>query len=401
MKLIPVLTSVLTLIVCSWVEAAENKDVAEIGKPTPAMSTDIARMGESFPACSSSWTSSPRAWDVNQCSSSKSCFSNCCLLPEFPPPRFYTRFRGLALKRDGDGYVPFAALVVPPPNSVASVVLDSRDVDLPFEAGGELFVGCRLFSNLYLEFTYFALNKSDERAVVRDSTPNAVGGNGDLFSPFGDFGLSPLNQYDYNNYASVRYQTQLSNYELNLRKMLHMPPGRLRCSFLSGIRANQIDEDFSYRTTSDIPALAGTDNLIRTKTRNSLLGAQIGGLFEFYIDPRWWINCELEAAICQNEVTLESVYTQTSGVGGSTSHIHTHSEDDTSFVGEIVVSLVYEFSENLTTEVGYRAVWVTGLALATENLQTDTGLLILGPPSLSKDADVVYHGPHMGITLRW
>jgi hypothetical protein len=46
-------------------------------------------------------------------------------------------------------------------------------------------------------------------------------------------------------------------------------------------------------------------------------------------------------------------------------------------------------------------MWITGLALASQNLPTDINLLALGPAQVQQCGDVVYHGPHVGFVLAW
>jgi hypothetical protein len=418
---IPVITiSFLALIAGGWAEAADELNqpipepaVAPVQEANPengyperrerAPAMAMGTVAESSPcqSCSSGVMCGPRPWPMSACPSSEGCPPACCLLPEFPQPRLYARLRGLALKRDGDEHVLFARLGEPIPGATLTNVLSNNSVELPFEGGGEVLVGWMVVPSYNVEFTYFELNSWDEQAAVRDSTANSAGGHGNMFSPFGDFGLFPINQLDYNDFASLRYRSWMNNFELNLRHVLPMPPSRLRASWLFGGRVMRIDDDLAYLTTSDIPALTGTENAIDTVTRNRLLGAQIGGLFEWHVEPAWWVNFEMVGAICHNEIDLDTSYTATSGAGGSTTYVHHRDESNTSFVGEIELSFVYERNRHLSAEVGYRAMWITGLAVGVENFQTNADLLTLGPPALNDSGVLVYHGPHAGVTLRW
>ncbi|MCX7426578.1 MAG: BBP7 family outer membrane beta-barrel protein [Planctomycetia bacterium] len=410
----------LALIAGGWAEAADELNqpipepaVAPVQEANPengyperrerAPAMAMGTVAESSPcqSCSSGVMCGPRPWPMSACPSSEGCPPACCLLPEFPPPRLYARLRGMALKRDGDEHVLFARLGEPIPGATLTNVLSNNSVELPFEGGGEVLVGWMVVPSYNVEFTYFELNSWDEQAAVRDSTANSEGGHGNMFSPFGDFGLFPINQLDYNDFASLRYRSWMNNFELNLRHVLPMPPSRLRASWLFGGRVMRIDDDLAYLTTSDIPALTGTENAIDTVTRNRLLGAQIGGLFEWHVEPAWWVNFEMVGAICQNKIDLDTSYTATSGAGGSTTYVNHREDSNTSFVGELELSFVYERNRHLSAEVGYRAMWITGLAVGVENFQTNADLLTLGPPALNDSGVLVYHGPHAGVTLRW
>ena len=336
----------------------------------------------------------PAAQHASRCAKPPGCPPPCDPLPEYPPPTWYVRLQALILKRDADRDVVFATLG--DPNAVA---LDTDDLDFPFQGGGEIFVGRMIVPTHYLEFSYFGINSWDETAAVRDESFNALGGSGNLYSPFGDFGADPISDFDYNNFASVAYESRLNNFEVNCRHDLPMPPIGLNTSFLFGGRAMLIEEDLDYLTRAAALAdiLPARTNRIGTGTENRLLGLQIGGLFEFHIEPCWWIDFEILGAICQNEITLDSRYQRDDVLVAD----FRRDDSQTAFVGDLSLSLVYECSRWLTTEIGYRALWITGLALAAENLQTDPEILTLGPPQLVDDGEVVYHGPHVGVTVRW
>ncbi len=342
---------------------------------------------------------------TTRCCMTRNCPPPCCPLPECPPPTLYARFRGMALMRDADEHVDFAALGITAEGESPDIVLNTNSVKFPFSGGGEILLGWMIVPSHSIEFSYFGLSSWNRSAAVRDNTANDVGGFGDLFSPFGAFGNTfagtPLEQFDYNDLAAVEYRSRLNNFELNLRHQLPIPPIGLRTSFLFGGRAMQLDDDLQYRTTSDMPTLSGTRNTILTQTRNRLLGVQVGGLFEFHVDPGWWINFGMKGAICQNKIDLYSRYQAESGTGGTQTYFHSRSEGQTSFVGDLDLSLIYECSRCMTAEVGYRAIWITGLALGAENLQTNPELLTLGPLALDDKGQAVYHGPHVGVTVRW
>jgi hypothetical protein len=106
----------------------------------------------------------------------------------------------------------------------------------------------------------------------------------------------------------------------------------------------------------------------------------------------------MKGGICQNDIDLHTVYTPDSA---AIPYTQRRDEKQTSFVGELNLALVYEFGPCLTAEVGYRALWITGLALGAENFQTNPDLLTLGDPALNDEGQVVYHGPHVGLTARW
>lgn len=389
-------TMVLVLGTVGTVRAAQGDDAPlPNGETLPAAQAVPAPVVAPAPAPACPPCTVPLAVSAG-CCVPDNCPPTDCPLPEYPLPCFYARFGVLGLKRDTGEHVDFATLGTPD-----QVVLSTGDVRFPFQGGGEILLGMAIAPTYYLESSYFGLSSWNQTAAVRNSDANALvpAGEGNLMSPFGGFGDTPDADYDYNNYAAVAYHSQLENYELNLRHQLPMPSIGLRSSFLFGGRGMRIDDGLLYETDSD----RGVSNSLLTQTRNRLLGLQIGGLFEFHVDPGWWINLDLKGAICQNKIDLDTTYTNVGGTSAVTPGTYRNGRDEsqTSFVGDIGLSLVYEFGRAVTADVGYRAIWVTGLATGADNLPTDVNLAMLGPPTLHDDRTAVYHGPRAGLTVRF
>jgi hypothetical protein len=51
--------------------------------------------------------------------------------------------------------------------------------------------------------------------------------------------------------------------------------------------------------------------------------------------------------------------------------------------------------------IGYQALLIDGLALASENFDRNVAILTAGPAELVHDGSVVYHGPFVGLTTTW
>jgi len=321
-----------------------------------------------------------------------------CDVPCFSaPPRcpLYFQLEAVMLRRDVHGAFDAATL-----DSTDNLVLSTRDLDMPFNVGPRILVGHTFDDSPYqVEFSLFWLSDLNESAAVRDNTLNVEGTLGNLFSPFTGFGLNPVVGLDYNNLVSIREFSFMQNYELNLRRQLPMPQERLATSFLIGARFVGVREQFDYFSQSDAP-LPGTTNLVNVRTRNELYGFQIGQLFQFNVDRQWWIDTELKGAICNNSAGQATDYTQTIA-GVPSPYSTTQSRNGTSFIGDIALTLVCRPTAHLTTRIGYQAIWITGMAIAAKNLNTDIDILMNGPAQLNLRGTVVYHGPHAGLEFTW
>ena len=244
------------------------------------------------------------------------------LFPCSPAARLVCHGRWGRVRRNPTRGVNFAATQLLPttPGGVppVNIVLSTRDFNYDFAGAGHILIG-HTFNECYqLEGGYTTVGESEDMLAIRDNAPNALGGHGNLFSPFGGFGTNPIAGLDYNNFAQIHYISSLQTGELNIRRQLPMPPGKLTASILFGVRYVDLPEDFYYNTQSDVPAPAGATNAIHVATTNQLIGPQIGALFEFYVENRWWVNFEMKAAVMNNRAEQSTTYHNVEARGSPT-----------------------------------------------------------------------------------
>jgi hypothetical protein len=312
-----------------------------------------------------------------------------------------------ALHRNPTHGYDFASLGTLPtlPSGSASgptdMVLSTRNYYYDFAAAGRVLIGHTINDCIQIEGVYMGMSEADNMAAVRDATPNALGGNGNLFSPFGGFGTTPITGLDYNNLAQIRYTSSLQGGELNVRRQLPMPPERLVTSIIFGVRYIGLPETFDYLTQSDVPAPGGSSNSIHVSTNNQMIGPQIGALFEFYVENRWWVNVEMKAAIMDDQAQQSTTYVNVDNNGVSTQYVSSRHEDHTAFAGDLALTFVYRWSPHFSTRLGYQALWLQNVALAPDNFNADINIVKLGPAQLNHDAGTVYHGPFAGLEFGW
>lgn len=299
-----------------------------------------------------------------------------------PRPRLYGVFDGGALRRNPAHAVNFAAI-----NGPGNIALSTNNFNYDFSAMGHVLVGYTINECLQIEGSYMAAAEAEDTAAVR--------GPGNLFSPFGGFGASPIVGVDFNNFAQIRYNSSLQGGELNIRRQVPVPPGRLTTSILIGVRYIGLPEEFDYSTESLV-----ANNSIRVSTNNQMVGPQIGALFEMYVDNRWWTVFEMKGALLNNRAT-QTTSGDINFLGAATPLSASVQEDHTSFAGDLALTFVYRWLPHLTTRLGYRALWLTNVALAPDNLNPDVNMLVQGPAQLNHNSQTVYHGPFAGIEVGW
>ncbi len=308
------------------------------------------------------------------------------------PPRcpWYVQADGLFIKRDRIDSVNVATLANPN-NSVFS----TDNINSPFRGGPRLLVGHTLGDSRWqIDGTYFLLDSWNDSAAIYNFTSNPIppGGQGNLFSPFTNFGQPASTAYDYNYFVSIRELSQLQNGELNLRYLVPMPHECLTVKFLLGLRYMSINEQFDYYAAS----MVHTPLSISTRTTNDLVGPQIGGEFYFFATPQCWIDLGIKGALCNDRALQDTNGTLSGPVVASRKAC-----DATAYVGDLDLSLVWQITPHWLTRIGYQAIWVNNIAMAARNFGQPASILVNGPPQIDTIGRAVYHGPHVGLEVSW
>jgi len=341
----------------------------------------------------------PPCWSpsCDECDLIRSRCPNKCDYILFPPRLgWYFAADGGGLVRQLTREVNFAAAA-----NLTNTVLSTRDLDADFKMAGHFLVGHSLNECFQIEGVFTGVAAADNTATVRNTTRNSLGGQGILSSPFGGFGSSAVSGLDFNDFAQIHYHSSLRGAELNIRRQVPMPPDRLMASVIFGVRYLDLPEGFDYLTHSNAPTPGGARNTIHVATDNQMVGPQIGTLFEMYIDNRWWMNFEAKAAVLNNRARQSTLFNNVSHTAFAGEFAFSDHGDHTAFAGELDLTFVYRWSPGLITRLGYQALFMSGVALATENLGTSITLLTQGPAQLNHDGSILYHGPYAGIEFGW
>jgi hypothetical protein len=224
-------------------------------------------------------------------------------------------------------------------------------------------------------------------------------GNPSGLDPAAEGDFAPIEGRDYNNYAQIRFSSRLNSAEGNLRRRLPVSSGRYyqgEASWLIGVRYMKIEEEFGYLTRSPLPG-GGTYNQVDVATDNNMIGPQLGAMAQFLVHDRAWIDVEIKGALLFSEARNTTYADLYGGEGVRAIATTRGSEDSTAFLGDLSVNLNYQFAPSLTVRAGYNAFWLDGVALASENFNSDVDMLLNGPAQVNHDGRVVYHGPSLGI----
>jgi len=297
------------------------------------------------------------------------------------------------LWRDANDKRPFATL-----GALGPVALSTSDLDSESAAGARVMLGKTLGPWYRLEASYFGAYTWSSDAAIRNLDTNDQNGVGNLYSPFSGFGdPAGIVGVDYNDFASIRLTSRMNNGEINLRRRLLMRPGYYESSFLVGARYLDITERFNYYTESTTPGPGITSNEVGIHTQNQMIGFQIGLLSQFLFQPRCWVDFEMKGGVFQNKTSLDRDYTVSTAGAPANTYFGHDSRNGTSFVGDLSLQFNYQFARHWTFVAGYNVMWVTGVAIAPRNFNSDTAILTLGPTIVDNSGTITYHGPNFGI----
>jgi hypothetical protein len=302
-------------------------------------------------------------------------------------PNFYAAIDAVSLAREIDEDQVFATL-----NTPTNDVLNVNDLGFHQEAGMRATIGAKLSRCYVIEMTAMGLSDWKETGEVSDASLNAAGTAGNLFSPFSGFGSPPVVGLDFNDFASIRLISSLDTFELNLRQRLaSFETASFAAAAIYGFRYLSVDELLEYRTHSTLPVPAGSTNAIDVAMDNHLYGFQLGASLDYRV-ATCWINLEGKAAVCHNGIVEEvaaSMVSRADPVNAPLDRIR--EEGSTAVVGHLSATVEVELARNWVGRIGYQAIVVDGLALASQS----------GPAELLHDASALYHGPIAGLVIAW
>jgi hypothetical protein len=190
--------------------------------------------------------------------------------------------------------------------------------------------------------------------------------------------------------AVSSYASRIGSLELNLK---HRSTALPRWKWIAGFRMLELDEHLDT-LFSDPNAVLG-DIAYNVDTRNRLYGFQLGGEFDVVSGCNWCVRGFLKGGIYGNEAnntsTLDCVDNPFCAFNETPLG---ENKSRTAFVGETGISVKYCVFDNLALRADYRAIWVDGVALASEQINATSSLNFNG---ISTSGDVFYHGGFLGL----
>jgi hypothetical protein len=339
----------------------------------------------------------------------------CHLFPASPNPWLYLQAEVAPLFRDPDHDVFFQSAGPQGP-----IVLGTNTLEPEFQGGLRFLVGGRVNDLYRVETIFVGLHRWNDTDTARDFEANALNIEGNLFSPFTNFGDPALNLdggpdgvvgVDFNQLASLNVRTTFDSVESNV--LVDIPRMRnLESSMMLGVRYLRIDDELAYQTESNVPSdVVESAVTVQNAIDNNLIGLQLGYRGRFLVERRMWLDYDMKGAIYNNTIDHRLSYEQTLGGDVIGEFAGQADVEKTAFGGDLSMVLNYAVTPNIALRLGYQAMWFTGLAVAAENavpegvrITTRSGnrnVLIYPPLEVNHQGEVIYHGPVAGVMAMW
>jgi len=300
--------------------------------------------------------------------------------------------------------------------------MSTRDIGFDTAAGYTATIGHYLGRDTdnrdqFVEFTYWGMNAWSDSQTVHGTRIDYVGDvtAGNLFSPFEESvgGFNRAEEHD------IWYKSQMNNYEVNVRlrprgredRLVLHPNGRWRrecqpgdyTSYLIGLRVLSIDERFCFRSSGMVDDNGAQSNVsgdYDIDTHNDLFGFQIGGDY-IHRQCKWQWGFRGKTGLFVNFADQNSrILTSAPGDPFATTQLNITNyarRDVVSLLAEIGFVGRYKIRPNLVLNAGYDLMWVTGLALAPEQLTFDT----TPANDINKNGHVYMHGLTLELEWTW
>lgn len=333
-----------------------------------------------------------------------------CLASCSPCPRVYGYVEGMFLERSNSCYD--QPLLVQREFGVpVATVLRTSDLDFNYEPAARVVLGVRVHDGWAVEGGYFGLWDAHSSAYVATGValtlPDGLGAGG---QGGGSNVWSSLNR------TWVDYSSDLQSAELNLvyccggceacgadkagYGAAGHSSGHARCrtfEWLAGFRYLDLPEElriYGERDAGDPPGIES--GVYDIRTNNQLYGGQLGARFRCWGKKLGW-EATGKLGIFGNEANQEQYVTDypdfelrpTTGADGC----------EVAFVGDLNLSLIYRLSDVWSLRGGYNLIWISGVALAPDQLDF-SGTLPAGD-RLHSNGSLFLHGVSCGVEARW
>ena len=303
---------------------------------------------------------------------------------------WYGSLAGMIMTRDR----PDPVWLTYPGAAPTTSLMGSTDSSIDWTGGWQFVLGRRMSENHRLEFVYWGLDP----VIYNDSARDAATNN--LSTPL-DFGtlmaggglLGDL--FDTAREHRFRRENEFHNFELNVVHESLMSCCGFELEWIFGTRYFRFDENWDFSSVDagfnfgDDPTREGHYNI---DLANEMIGLQIGTMARWQWGGCWGFRAGQKVGIYANRIEHRSRGYR--GDGASAFNIASNN-NDVSFLAELDLGLDYAISSRWRAFATYRAVAVSNVALADDQVPqfiSDTA----GIADIDTNGHLILHGLLLG-----
>jgi hypothetical protein len=296
-------------------------------------------------------------------------------------------------------------------------LLTTEDASMSYAGGVEAHIGRIIDDRWAIEGVYWGIYPSDEVAqIFATDMTGAIGSPFDFNWLDYDNGTGPMPVGDYfDNSQVLRVLRTFSyhNVEVNFLRapLCWTAPGcrQARLGLLTGVRYMQIEEGLDI--DADAANNAFGDDIVNElfydiQVRNSLVGYQIGGQFDYCLTNRLSLQIGSKLGVFGNRMKQRqtvwggngsAIISATSPLGyGGSAYSASSTESDVAFVGELQAGLSVCLTKHWSLAGGYRAVALSGIATPGNQIAYRFDDL-QSARQIHSNGSMVLHGAYAGL----
>lgn len=287
-------------------------------------------------------------------------------------PVFGAEFNWLILQREHPGSAPI--FITP----TGATLLNAREFTPSPNGGVELSLWFRVADDLRLQGRWFRLFEGEDRKSQRTNAGDALATNPPTVR------LAP-------RFEALVYRSELQSAEIGLARVAD---DVLQLGL--GLRYLELNEQLRDDQTAAVPL-----GFEQFTTQNDLFGAQITASYALVETEFLRVTAFGDAGLYANRAQ-STASAQLGGLG--LSRQADDSTTGTAFIGELGLNAHSRITESLWMTMGYRLIYLDGVALASDQIGRTTALETPGNlprTRTDKSGEALLHGLSLGLELRY